>query len=491
MRILIPDTWHFHRRNFAPLYDHLAAAQVPFDVERTRRAWWKSHGDYGRFARRLRHHVERLNPLSPSELVASQHNDISLMAVVRSEFLCRALPRWIAGAGPRDDLALAERALGNETDRSELLLCFAAAIDWIDFWRSKLDRTPAFTHVLVFSGSYIYTRALQEVAQRRGLRIFTLESFFTGNDFYFEERATAISNRSQLSVPDYYRRLVLPDERDQLDRWRAEAQTRFRAKRNKNVRASPSAVVAPPFRAADRGAILVLGQVLNDFSVIETPLPEMSTIAVYRRLIGALLEKTDRNVIFKAHPWERRRPNLRSPVTLKQMTVWREALPDRQRERFRVLEAEPLSGLFPYVDHAIGLSSQGLIEAAQAGLKPIQLGDAFFGGHGFTHDRTLDDALIDDIAAGRLASRLSLAEYRALEDFLVRSLVLHLVSDRPEGPEKIAIRLREPGHTPNLEEARFTEGEARRAWTALVAEMIANPFGFHRIVRPSRWFRRS
>jgi hypothetical protein len=491
MRILVPDTWHFHRRNFAPLYDHLAAAKVPFHVEKTRRSWWKRHGDYARFARHLSHHVKRLEGCSASDLVAFNHRGIRLIEVVRSEFLCRVLPRWIAGVGPREDLALIARALGRETDRNELLLCFAAAIDWIEFWCAKLDEAPGFTHVLVFSGSYIYTRALQEVAQRRGLRVFTLESFFTGNDFYFEERATPICNRSQLAAADYYERLALPEDPGRLDRLRAEAQTRFRARRNKNVRVSPNAVVSPPFGAAASGAILVLGQVLNDFSVIETPLAEMSTIAVYRHLIGALLEKSGRNVIFKAHPWERRRPNLRAPVTLRQMTAWRETLPEAQRARFRVLEREPLAGLLPYVDHVIGLSSQGLIEAAQAGLKPIQLGAAFFGGHGFTHDRSLDDSLIDDIASGRLDGRLSLDAYRALEDFLIRALVIHLVSDRPEGPEKIAVRLREPRHMPGLEEVGFTEREPRHPWPALIGEMIANPFGFHRIVRPGRRFRRS
>jgi hypothetical protein len=173
------------------------------------------------------------------------------------------------------------------------------------------------------------------------------------------------------------------------------------------------------------------------------------------------------------------------------MTAWRETLPEAQRARFRVLEREPLAGLLPYVDHVIGLSSQGLIEAAQAGLKPIQLGAAFFGGHGFTHDRSLDDSLIDDIASGRLDGRLSLDAYRALEDFLIRALVIHLVSDRPEGPEKIAVRLREPRHMPGLEEVGFTEREPRHPWPALIGEMIANPFGFHRIVRPGRRFRRS
>ncbi|HVT30956.1 MAG TPA: hypothetical protein VHE81_23320, partial [Lacipirellulaceae bacterium] len=315
---------------------------------------------------------------------------------------------------------------------------------------------------------------------------FTQETFFTGNDFYFEERSTPLPNQSQLRDPIYRQRLVLPEDPDLTDRLRAEAQVRFRMKRNKNVRADAMAVLPPPFGHNSSATVLVLGQVLNDFSVIETPLEEMSTIAIYQRLIGGLLENSGHSVIFKAHPWERRRPNLMAPVTFDRMRAWRERLPGPWRKRLKIMEREPLGSLFPYVDWAVGLNSQGLIEAAQAGLKPIQLGAAFFGEQGFTHDRVLDDGLIADLAAGSLAGRLNLIEYRALEEFLVRTLVLHLISDRPEGVAKIAKRLAEPNHIPDLGEVLFTQREPRRKlldWTAAIA---ANPFAFLRLARPGR-----
>jgi hypothetical protein len=486
MRILIPDTWHFHRRNFAPLYDHLASARIETHVERTRRRWWKRHGDYAPFAAQLSGHARRLEGLGPEALIAIRHRDIPLIDVARSEFLCRALPRWIAGAGPRDDLAIVDRALHDEIDRRELLLCFAAAIDWIDFWSAKLGTRSSFTHALAFSGSYIYTRALQEVARARGVRGFALETFFTGNDFYLEERWTPLSNRSQLQDPDYYRHLLLPTDADRLDRLRAEAQLRFRTRRNKNVRADALATLAPPFGRNASGTVLVLGQVLNDFSLIETALPEMSSIAVYRRLIEGLLESSNLNIIFKAHPWERRRPNLMAPVTLQRIRAWHDELPAQHRARVKVLEREPLAAVLPYADQVVGLSSQGLVEAAAAGLKPIQIGMAFFGGHGFTHNRTLDDGLIGDLAEGRIEGRLTLAEYRALEDFMVRALLLHLVSDRPEGVAKIGARLADPGHIPALDEVSFTEEEPRPRLSELIGNIAANPLALLRFFGPGR-----
>jgi hypothetical protein len=486
MRILIPDTWHFHRRNFAALYDHFAEAGVETRVERTRWRWWKRHGDYAAITGRLLPHVEELKDAGPQKLIAAAHREIPLLKVARSEFLCRVLPEWAAGAGPREDRAIVERACRSQRDQRTLLLCLAAATDWIDFWHAYIDRHGHFSHALAFSGSYIYTRALQEVAVRRGLRVFTQETFFTGNDFYFEERATPLPNQSFLRDPAYGHRLALPQDPDLLDRLRAEAQIRLRQKRNKNVRVDAMAVVPPPFGRDADGTVLVLGQVLNDFSIIETPLEEMSTIATYQRLIGGLLERSARKVIFKAHPWERRRPNLMAPVTLERMRAWRESLPASKRERFKLMERESVSALFPYVDWAVGLSSQALIEAAQAGLKPIQLGSAFFGEQGFTHDRVLDDGLIADLAEGHLDGRLTLTEYRALEDFLVRALVLHLVSDRPDGAAKIARRLAEPNHIPSLDEVLFTEREPRRKLLDWIGAVADNPIAFLRIANPGR-----
>ncbi len=445
-RVLIPDSWHFHRRNFAALFDALRADGIPWWRSRARRRWWKRHGDYRAFAGRLAPHLRRLEPLDAEALIELRHAGVPVFACARSELMCLLLPRpgWRDGGYANDAATVLRRAIADPEDRRDLLLCMAAACDWIDHWTALLRRRGPFTHALAFSGSYIYTRTLQEVGRAAGLRLFALESFFTGNEFYFEERATPLANRSQLGDPAFRARLALPQDQDLRDRLRAEAQRRLAAMRNKNVKVAVGQPVPPPFPGSSAGTVLIVGQVLNDFSLIETPSAEASSLATYRRLITGILERTDRNVVFKAHPWERRRPGLRRPLTLELLQETAAALPPGQRARLRLVEREPISGLFPHVEHAVGLCSQGLLEACQAGLKPVQLGHAFFGGQGFTHDYADPDAFVADLAAGRVAGALELDEYRLFEDFLVRALVLHLVPNAREGVDKIRARLAAP-----------------------------------------------
>jgi hypothetical protein len=175
---------------------------------------------------------------------------------------------------------------------------------------------------------------------------------------------------------------------------------------------------------------------MNDFSLIETPLSEASSIAFYRRLAARLLAESEMTIVFKAHPWERKRPNLLAPVTLNSMAAFVAALEPGYRARIKLMESEPISALFGHADWVVGLCSQGLLEACQAGFKPLQAGGAFFGGRGFTHDFATADQVANTLIAQDLPARLTLDEYRQFEDFLVQALVLHLVGNEPRESEK-------------------------------------------------------
>lgn len=467
MHVLLPDSWHFHRRNFAALFDALDAGNIPFSRETSRKKWWKAHGDYRPFADALAPH---LAALEGADLLAAEAAGVNLWSLAKGEFLCLVLarPRWHEGAGPNTPDAVLARALEDADDRRDLLLCLAAARDWALFWDGWLAARPAITHALAFSGSYIYTRALHAVARRRGLRTFGLESFFTGHEFYLEERAAPLSNGSLLGNADWYARLTLPEDRDAL---RALAHARLKGMRNKNVRAVPAPL--PPFWRDSKPVVLVVGQVLNDFSILETPLPELSSLAVYRDLIARLLAETDANILFKAHPWERKRPNLRRAFTLEALKRFAATLPPDQAGRLRLVEAEAITSLFPHVDHAVGLCSQGLLEACQAGLKPAQIGGAFFGGKGFTHDFADGAAYVRALAAG-LPGRLNIAEYRAFEDFLIRALLMHLVRNDAAGAASVAARLREADHVPACLPVAAPSAP-RVPLRPLLREMVENP----------------
>lgn len=121
------------------------------------------------------------------------------------------------------------------------------------------------------------------------------------------------------------------------------------------------------------------------------------------------------------------------------------------------------------------------------GLKPVQIGRAFFGGKGFTHDFADPDAVVDALAAGDLGGCLSLEEHRSFEDFLVRALVLHLVPDGTEGVAKIAARLAEPNHVPTLRECSLSPAP-RMSHLQTMSAAIANPVAALRLAmgRPPR-----
>src|SRR3954468_20118046 len=112
-----------------------------------------------------------------------------------------------------------------------------------------------------------------------------------------------------------------------------------------------------PFEDRGSGTVIIVGQVMNDFSLIATLLPEASSIPFYRRLITRLLADSTMTILFKAHPWGRKRHNLRAPVALTQMIPFVEQLEPHQRARIKLLENEPINAVFGYADWVVGLCS--------------------------------------------------------------------------------------------------------------------------------------
>ena len=166
-------------------------------------------------------------------------------------------------------------------------------------------------------------------------------------------------------------------------------------------------------------------------------------------------------------------------MTLQALGDWLATLPQTQRHRVRLLEADPVGVVFPHVDQVVGICSQGLLEACQAGLKPAVIGPAFFGGKGFTHDFATPEDYVDALARDRLPSQLALEDYRRFEEFLARALVLHCVENTPAGVIKIAERLAEPNAMPQAEAvlARLPAETPRwpGPWTTLLGELMRNP----------------
>lgn len=437
-RVVLADGIHIHSRNFPTLFRFLEDVAAEVSVHDRHDDMKRALGDYTEFRERLAPYRAHLQALTPNELWHATHllktTPVRLWEMSRSEFLACSLARheeWHFGDGRRpSDRELFERGL--RLDRDTLVDNLAAAAFWIDALGPVVDG-GAPTHALVFSGSMTYARVLMEICKFARTRVFVLETTFTGNEYYFEERYTPIANSSDIRHPTIRASLPLPADATERLRIVAKALQRMAMARNKNV-TQPATADLPRFPDPARPTLLVVGQVVNDFSVIETKDRWLSTIAFYRELIVRCLRETEYNIIFKAHPWEHRKAHVGRALTREHLERAFETLPAELRERVAIRENDNLRVLGDASDRVALLCSQAGVELAlECGLRPSTFGSPYFGAAGFTDEYVSIEEFIADVRSGRSRALLDLAGVDALHEFLAKFLQLHVVTVRSSG----------------------------------------------------------
>lgn len=444
LSIVIPDEIHLTERNFKSL--HIFFEEIKkegrLDIE------WLNHkeklkscfGNYSNHRSEIDHYLKILNRYSKQELFELEHKyrdyPIRLFPLIKAEILSyvMTLPNWYSvDSIPPEDPFIFEKLYNENLDT--LLDNLAIAMLWIDYYESIIPiRRPFFTHCLMFGGSLIYTKTLSHVLQTYPTKVYLMEHFFTGEDYYCEENYKCLANNSIIRFPNVYKSLLSNISDNELNSLRIKANTKILSKQNKNV---PSSTFEAEFNTSvyrsthTKPTIVILGQVQNDFSILETNTPNINLMGVYTQLITYLLEHTHCNIIFKAHPWERKKNNIKSPLIKNHI----EKLIARYNAHARVLVVEHcnIEDALSIADFLICMNSQGALESAfYQGLKPIVLGNPFYGQKGFTHDTyTTNDLkkLAQDIASNKISGFLSLDEFEQFEIFLAKILEGHLLSN--------------------------------------------------------------
>jgi hypothetical protein len=486
IRLYIADNYNFHRRNFDALFELTKRDKLDFHVNRKRKGWWLLHGNYAGEASRLAPHRARLDVLSAADLLAISHNGVNVFSCARAEILCLVLvlDSWVdRSVRGDDDRTLIEELFAES--RETLLSNMAAAMEWLDFWLAEFGSGRRYTHCCVFSGSNIYSRTLLETCRRVGVRAFVMETFFTGNHFYCEEKFGPVSNNSDLGIDNYYDAIAVPEDVQGYARACAEAHEAIRGMRSLNVR--PDSEVDPKLFGNGKPVAFIVGQVENDFAIMQTSLKNINGIEWVKVLIDALLENTDFNIVFKAHPWERKRVNLCRPLTFEKISTHIAAMPEDRRARVAIVENPTIASVFRIADWVFLQCSQAGIEAAETGFKPVVFGRPFYGQRGFTHDYTDLNAFLADFRAARVNNRLTPAEYDAYQLFIVKAFVRHLLTDDEAGVDKlrrifnsthaVEVAAEIPANAPPPPSRRIRR---RLQMAAVVAAIRANPYGFMR-----------
>jgi hypothetical protein len=382
---LLSDAIHINKRNFKSLFDFCAARNIDFVSPEHKILPIDAFGDYSAYRNTINIHSNKFRIICPDDLFEYSYEGISVFNICISELLSFL----VCKPGRLRDKSLPNnpRELFNliyETEYDRLIDNMSAVCMWVDIWKQTLKSIPQLAYVGIFSGSLIYARVLLELMRYQTGRCFVLESFFTGTHFYCEERYTPISNHSDVKLKTVYRSIVKPYDRQDHEVKRNHIRHIIKNINNKNV-TQPEAKGARLFNN-DQPTLLILGQVINDFSLLESNQCGINSLESYKQIIYKILTETQWNIIFKAHPWERKKHNLRDAITLNELT-----LEFGKETRVALVEDHALYELFEESNGVICLNSQSGIEAALAGFKPIQLGDAFWGRNGFSHDINLDN----------------------------------------------------------------------------------------------------
>ncbi|SCB22141.1 capsular polysaccharide export protein, LipB/KpsS family [Cupriavidus alkaliphilus] len=422
-RALIADQLHIQSKNFASLLEYLKLGQYEVMVVSHPPGLIAAFGNYSNFDE-IAPYRESLNLLQADEIFALSNAGVSCFSLCKAEMLSYLAPTeyWLG----RGNYGETERELFDvawEVNRDELLNNIAAVQFWFERWRSILEDYPVFDLAFLFSGSLIYARVFSVLMRRRQGMLYICESFFTGKDYYLEARHSPLPNNSSLRSSGVYKSLDVAISGGARRAKRAALVAQLAGMENKNVK-QPDATGQRLF-PIDAKVVAIFGQVLNDFSLLNYGDTGFHSVDFYCQCIEKILGETNACVIFKAHPWEQKKANIRTALTKEQL-VRRFGCNDR----LIIVEDYPIADLIKEADFVIGINSQSLIEAAFGGVKPIQCGNAFYANRGFTHDGLSISEIVSLINA-RPGSYLTIDEYHDLETFLLKALDEWLIPESP------------------------------------------------------------
>jgi hypothetical protein len=493
LRFLISDELHIHRRSFESLFAFIKAQNIATTAHRAYPELKNALGDY-RDQPALTAYTSKLSGLDERTLFTLTHSyrstRVALFPLYRAEALSLMLtrnPSWHASDLERDDALLFARMYANE---HELLVAnAAAAMFWIDEYARFFGAfRGTYSHAFVFGGSLIYTRVLTELCKRSETHCIALESSFTGHQYYAEQRYSPLTSSPDIRLPTVRSALWSGHVASAQQELRSLATRLMFEARNKNV-VQPKDDEPLTFAEPQRRELLIVGQVVNDFSIIENPRCPLSTIAFYKGLISRCLADTDYNIVFKAHPWEQRKQHVRQPFTLNELAAFRLSLPKDWQHRLQLVSSANLLALGRRVHQVALLNSQAGLELAfHCGLRVHTFGDPYYAEAGFSRDHAGEASLAEfsaELRASTDRAVMSLDEYDRLLDFLACFLRLSCVSTDESGIQQLRDRLQ---HT-HSEPVPLHKSDTRR-FERLIAKsqkLLRDP---RRFVRDSRFLRR-
>lgn len=420
----IPDNIHINEKNFTSLINYCKANDIKLDYNNQNNDLFSAYGVYDKNDQRINKYFNEFLNTSKKNIFLYKTENINLFQVCKAELLSYVITKYDQDKYIWNEEELQDIVFNNY--KNELCCCLAASKFWIEFWLLKLEQNK-YDFAFIFSGSLIYSKTLLEILKTKlNIRVFVCETYLTGHEFYFEEKYNYIANNSLIKSSSFYNSIPYSTDATQ----KLLALNKYLMKNNLNVK---QPITSDKSNILEDNVVLIIGQVVNDFSILEHNNVGFYTIGVYKELISQIITKTNYNVIFKAHPWERKKNNLKNNFTYSKLSN-----EFKKTKRIQFVEDFNINVLFDISKHVIVLNSQGGIEAVENGIKPITLAQPFYCNKGFTIDFDISkiNQTIDYLNTHH-NSYLSYDEFKQFEIFLSKIHLNHLVTKFPSGEKQL------------------------------------------------------
>lgn len=414
MRILVADTLHINHKNYESLINLRHSKKCHVNFGPGNKEMWLAYGDYVFMKEKMKYAIDLIQEKSQGELRSLTYKNIRLFELIKSEILSYVIPKkeWFKEYILNDNDVLFE--LLWSTERYTLVLNMAAAIHWIDNWSDFLRKQGRFNVAVIFSGSLIYQRSLIEILKKTATRVFVTEYFFTGQHFYMEESYYPIANSTGFRYGNIQYLCTNATSANASLATCTGSVKSILTMNNLNVKQPQKDIKWTPFGNNNKTALLI-GQVVNDFSILESGARNLSTIDIYKNLISELVS-IGCNVIFKSHPWEKQKENVNRSLTFEEIS--RFVVEQHFEESVLVVQDMNIDQLMEYSNYLLVINSQAAMEGiVKYGFKPIQLGNAFYGNSGFTYDVDSPKQAAEIISLEK-DGRLKISEYKKFSKFI-------------------------------------------------------------------------
>ncbi|MCK8137769.1 hypothetical protein [Pseudoalteromonas sp. 2CM28B] len=387
MKILLSDGFHINKRNFKPLFDFLdvkKAQEIRFINNWKEIEFNGAVGNYREFAddyvlqkyaNKIKTNVDLI--ANEDSLRKYQYQGIEIWPLIKSELAAFTIADAYTNKNKYPYTADELFEYHFNEYLNDLILNYCVACYWIDSFKAREKEFWQCSAAFVFSGSYIYTKVLLTLLKKSPVKCFVIESSFLGTSFYCDEQYEHLPNNYLHQYKNYREQAIykafdtvkLTNDADKLDYLRSQALNKFMGMNNKNV-SQPRPSSVPRLDDISKPSILLVCQVLNDFSILESD-GVINSIEHYKKVIMEILNGTDFNIIVKTHPWEKSKIHLTSSFTLNTLNEFVYSLNDSFKSRVYLDEDINIYHLFSNVSAVLTYCSQAGIEAATYGKKVI------------------------------------------------------------------------------------------------------------------------